>query len=183
MHSVPAGIATVTQTGDGKRYLVDLSSKTCTCRRFQDILIPCGHAMTVIHRIGGTPNNYIPDIAKKEMWAAAYQDNFPSIDLEEVEMVHVRGRMLGNTSDLESGSDSDSSVLSEPPLDGCEPPLTRMPKGRPSKKRKRTGDVRRARKTQRRRIDIPDIPDKAPHRCSTCKGLGHNAADCNRPHC
>ena len=68
--------------------------------------------------------DYTPAYAKRETWIAAYTRNFPSIGLADVELVHLRGRVLGD----EAGNDSDSD-LSEPPLSDCEPPLTRASRG------------------------------------------------------
>ena len=143
-------------------------------------LFPCGHAITVMHRLQRAPIDYTPAYAKRETWIAAYTRNFLSIGLADVELVHLRGRVLGD----EAGNDSDSD-LSEPPLSDCEPPLTRAPRGRPSNKRKRKGDGRSLRNL-RRRLEEPgalaDIPDRAPPRCSSCKNLGHYASNCTRPH-
>jgi hypothetical protein len=50
----------------------------------------------------------------------------------------------------------------------------------PTKKRKRRGDVRRARRP--RLGGLLDIPDRAPPRCSTCNGVGHYARTCSQPH-
>jgi hypothetical protein len=118
----------------------------------------------------------------RETWIAAYTHNFPSIDLADAELVYSRGMALGAEND---DSDFDSG-LSEPPLSDCEPPLTRAPRGRPSNKRKRKGDGPRNLRNLRRRLveagALPDIPDRAPPRCSSCKNLGHYASNCTRPH-
>jgi len=56
-------------------------------------------------------------------------------------------------------------------------PLTRIPHGRPAKKRKGLGD---------HRSGIPsigeDIMSKAPPRCSTCGKVGHYARTCQQSH-
>jgi hypothetical protein len=177
MESVEQGLGTVGQR-DGRRFQVNLEARTCGCKRFQDTDIPCGHAITVIHACQQAPADYLPEYIRCESWVATYQGrNIPQVDLDEVKRVHRLGRMLGDDSD---DSDSDSSGLSEPPLDECTPPLTRAPRGRPAKKRKRRGDVRRARRP--RLGGLPDIPDRAPPRCSTCNGVGHYARTCSRPH-
>jgi len=53
----------------------------------------------------------------------------------------------------------------------CEPPLTRVPRGRPAKKRMNKDEMRRKLGGLKIR-GFPDIPDRAPPRCSTRKGLG-----------
>ena len=60
--------------------------------------------------------------------------SLPSKDLAGAELVHSRGRVLGD----KAGNDSpySDSALSEPALFDCEPPLTCVPRGRLSNKRK-----------------------------------------------
>jgi len=184
MQSILHGIGIVTQQHDQRIFHVNLETATCSCKRYQDTRFPSGHAITTIHRIRRAPIDYIPSYAKRGTWNSTYAHNFPPIDLAEVELMYSRGRLLGNEN---SNSDnSDSSGLSEPPLDDCEPPLTRVPRGRPSNKRKRKGDGPHNIRNFRRRLvepgALPDIPDRAPARYSTCKGLGHNANGCTHPH-
>ncbi|KAA8900057.1 hypothetical protein FN846DRAFT_892249 [Sphaerosporella brunnea] len=66
----------------------------------------------------------------------SYSGDFPPVDRED-----VRSMKQGILVDREDNSDTDSdasTVLSEPPLDECEPPATRAPRGSPPpKKRKR----------------------------------------------
>ena len=132
-------------------------------------------------RLQRAPIEYIPAYARRETWIAACTHRFPPIDLADVELVHLRGRVLGDEG-ANNNSDSDLD-LSEPPLSDCEPP-TRAPRGRPSKKRKRKGDGHSLRNFRRRLEELGallDIPDRAPPRCS-CKNLGHYASNCTRPH-
>ena len=137
-----------------------------------------------MYRLQRAPIQYIPAYAKRETWVTAYTHNFTSIDLADGELVYSRGRVLGDGAGND-GSDSDSG-LSEPPLSDCEPPLTRAPRGRPSNKKKRNVDGPRNLRNLRRRLveggALPDIPDRAPPRCSSCKNLGHYASNCTRPH-
>ena len=179
MQSVLEGVGTVTQR-DGQAFQVNLEAATCSCKRYQDTLFPCRHEITVMHRLRRAPIEYIPTYAKRETWITAYTHKFPSINLADVELVYSRGRVLGDGAG--DGSDSDSG-LSEPPLSDCEPPLTRATRGRPSNKRKRKGDG--PRNLRRRLVEegaLPDIPNRAPPRCSSCKNLGHCASNCTRPH-
>ena len=66
-----------------------------------------------MHRLQRAPIEYTPAYARRETWIAAYTHNFPSIDLADVELVHFRGRVLGDEG-ANNNSDSDSD-LSEPP--------------------------------------------------------------------
>ena len=51
--------------------------------------------------------HFVP--AKRETWIAAYTRNFPSIGLADVELVHLRGRVLGDEAGNDN-SDSDSDL-------------------------------------------------------------------------
>ncbi|KAG7557021.1 Zinc finger SWIM-type [Arabidopsis suecica] len=59
-------------TSAGASFIVDLERKTCTCKVFESLGIPCSHAMAAA-RSNGTP---IPDLAedyyKTDAWRSAY---------------------------------------------------------------------------------------------------------------
>ena len=68
-----------------------------------------------------------------------------------------------------------------------EPPWTRKPRGQPRKERIRVreicqrqllSDVMGTGSMQEGEIRMA----RAPYRCSTCHGVGHNAAKCRNPH-
>jgi hypothetical protein len=80
-----------------------------------------------------------------------------------------------------NGDESDSSGVSEPPLDQCEPPFTRAPRGHPRKTRIQAGAGAHRRWTAEAN-GVLDVPDRAPLRCTTCGGTGHNSCSCTRPH-
>jgi hypothetical protein len=62
----------------------------------------------------------------------------------------------------------------------CGPPLTHVSRGRPVKKRMNKGEMRR--KLGGHNFgELPDIPDRAPPRCSTCVGLCHYASSLSHP--
>jgi hypothetical protein len=107
---------------------------------------------------------YVPSYAKRGTWIHTYAQNFPPIDPAELELVYSRGRLLGKENS--NSNDSDSSGVSEPLLDDCESPLTRVPRGRRSNKRKRKGDgppnIRNLRRSLVEPGALPDIPDRAP---------------------
>ena len=60
--SVLEGVGTVTQR-DGQAFQVNLEAATCSCKRYQDTLFPCDHAITVMHRLRRAPTEYIPAYA------------------------------------------------------------------------------------------------------------------------
>jgi hypothetical protein len=70
----------------------------------------------------------------------------------------------------------------EPDTDG--PPLTKVSRGRPKKKRMRKDEAHRQRTKRATDANGRDsVPDRAPRRCGICGGTdGHNARSCTRPH-
>lgn len=72
----------------------------------------------------------------------------------------------------------------------CDPPVTRVPRGRPKKERVRREDIRcpRGRRLVRDHGLLPlgtvvaAVPDPVRHRCGTCGDPGHNARRCRRSH-
>jgi zinc finger SWIM domain-containing protein 3 len=99
---------------NGNVYTVDLETKECLCKEFQENGIPCGHAITVIFaRPGRDLVPFMLEILSVATWKRTYSDNFPLIDISELQV------------SLE-----------------CHPPLTRVPRGRPKKERYRKEDIR-----------------------------------------
>jgi hypothetical protein len=119
----------------------------------------------------------MPSYVKNRTLIDCYSENFPPLDTAEIQSVK-QGILLDDDSDSDTDSDA-SSELSEPPLDDCEPPITRASRGRPSKKRKRNGENDGRRKKGR---NLNQAVQRAPLRCSTCRGVGHNARNCTRSH-
>jgi zinc finger SWIM domain-containing protein 3 len=166
-------------------YIVDLENRSCSCLRFQDTDIPCGHAVALIHRLQKAPADFMPAYVKNRTLINSYEQNFYPIDLADVRSIKEGIAIQADVNpgrDVEhsSESDSDDSGLSDPPLDECAPPLTRASRGRPSKKRKRNGENETRRKKGKNQG--PNAVQRAPVRCSTCKGMGHNARTCTQPH-
>ena len=44
-----------------RRFDVSLEQKTCSCRRYQDTGVNCGHACVVIRAIGNAQRDFMPD--------------------------------------------------------------------------------------------------------------------------
>jgi hypothetical protein len=61
-------------------YTIDLETKECSCKGFQENGIPCGHAITAIFAYPG--RDLIPfmlEILSIATWKRTYSDNFPLI--------------------------------------------------------------------------------------------------------
>jgi SWIM zinc finger len=149
---------------NGNIYLVNTTARTCSCRRYQENGIPCGHAMTLILAIGASITPYLLEELSAARWAATYASPLPPIDI------------------------SGLAILED---EVCEPPVTRVPRGRPKKERVRREDVRRPRGRRLIRDHggllplgavVAAVPDSVRSRCSTCGEPGHNARRCRRPH-
>ena len=150
----------------GAIHVVNTTEATCTCGRYQENGIPCGHAITAITRRRGAQgrlDTYLPAALKTETWAAMYTTPLTPILL----------------ADLVVGGDR------------CEPPKTRIPRGRPRKERIRREDGHRARGRRHQGGDggilplgavIAAVPDPVRSRCSTCGQPGHNRRKYRNPH-
>jgi zinc finger SWIM domain-containing protein 3 len=98
-------------------YVVNLANGTCTCKHFQNSGIPCGHALSTIHKLGHSVLNYLPDNSSSGTWAITYTETLPPINTSQLQII---------------------------PEDPCYPPITRAPRGRPPKERIRKGIRRQA---------------------------------------
>lgn len=88
---------------------------TCTCGRFQENGIPCGHAIAFMQRVGIVPVSFIPPILSLEMLHNLYDDG-------EARMRPV----------IKTGLEEDRA---------CGPPVLKRKAGRSKKQRFRFGQV------------------------------------------
>ena len=56
-------------------FTVNIQNKTCTCRRFQEDEIPCGHTVAVIAKRNLNVYEYCASFYKTETLKALYQEN------------------------------------------------------------------------------------------------------------
>jgi hypothetical protein len=144
---------------DGRIFLVDLAGRTCSCRKYQANGIPCGHAMALIFARGDQISPYLPNAFSAAQWAAQFEAPMPPVDVSELEVIEN---------------------------DPCEPPITRVPRGRPKKERfRKEAARRRVRRAGEIGIEVhglEPLPPTPSSRCRTCGETGHNARTCRRPH-
>jgi SWIM zinc finger len=137
---------------------VDIAAGTCSCGRYQENEVPCGHGVAFIYKQRHNLANYLPAALSQETWAATYATPMPAIDIEG----------------LEINPDTD-----------CNPPQTRVPRGRPRKKRLDRAEYRASRGLRLADMGVAGPvrqSQKIPHRCRTCGREGHNAARCRESH-
>lgn len=97
-------------------FTIDLEAKEWSYIIFQDNGIPCGYAKTCIFaRPGRDLIPFIPEILSIVTWKRIYIDNFPLIDIPELQPLQAKP---------------------------CHLPLTRVPCGRPKKERFRKEEIR-----------------------------------------
>lgn len=156
MNSATQGtVSEQVEGGQNLEFLVDLERRHCSCGRFQDTLVPCGHACAIIFRLEQALYDFLP-----------FYSNFAAL--------HIRN--LGVTP-IAIGEDGqvDQEMLEiyeeEAELEEVEPPMTSVAAGRPKKLRFRVG-ANRARTTTGR----------AAPKCSKCGRPGHYAPRCRYAH-
>lgn len=67
-------------------YTVDLETKECSCTHFQENGIPCGHAISAIFaRPGRDLVAFMPEILSINTWKRTYSDNFPMINVSDLQ--------------------------------------------------------------------------------------------------
>ena len=112
----------------------------------------------------------LPAITLKCVWDVLQEDREKD--------KHVEGLLV-----IDIANEDDPAVEHEP-LSPCKAPLTQVPKGRPTKKGKRTEDYERRLERKRLKGDgVAERQKKVPKACSLCGGSGHNALrTCQQPH-
>jgi hypothetical protein len=150
---------------DGAIKVVDLRAGTCTCREYQINDIPCGHALKAIFASNGKITDYLPRILSTETWQATYATPMPVVDI----------------TNLQPHDD-------EP----CNPPKTRIPRGRPKKKREERATFRASRGLRAEDVEVGEdggpvlgadgLAEGRKNLCKTCGQPGHIARTCTTPH-
>jgi hypothetical protein len=67
----------------GKRYAVDVESKSCGCRKWDVTGIPCAHAISSILYDGRNPVDFLSEYYSKETYLRAYQPIIYPVPSEE----------------------------------------------------------------------------------------------------
>ena len=101
---------------NGDTYIVDLKKKTCPCRGWGLISIPCHHAICAIQYIEQNPEDYVDKVFSKETYKKAYAHMMEGLNSKK-----FWGRME---------------------VDPPQPPPDRRMPGRPAKnRRKEEGEI------------------------------------------
>jgi hypothetical protein len=160
MSSPTTGI--VTQTNK-KTFLVDMIYRKCTCGRFQENGIPCGHAFSLIYCFQShfrpspslpsppNPRDFVPYFFKVFAWTQTYKSNLSPI-------------LIDNMAVEEVGA----------------PVKERKAQGRPTKKRRVAGSQHKIAGAQARLNNEPEAPSSGPGSqfCSLCGIPGHKRRSC-----
>jgi SWIM zinc finger len=153
---------------DGVIYLVNLATSHCGCGRYAENGVPCSHAMAFIYDKAESLDAYLPDALKMETQIAAYREAMPPISI------------AGLKPAMDDDADSDDEGFGR----ACNPPLTRVPRGRPRKQRLDKGNYRAT-----RGVGAADLADRGDGQrekrtviCGTCGEEGHYCTTCRRAH-
>ena len=71
-------------TPTDRHHIVCLAEKVCSCRDFQEHLLPCWHALTVWKEHGLDPEDYISSIYSMESYWATYAVIWEPVSLQEL---------------------------------------------------------------------------------------------------
>jgi hypothetical protein len=128
--------------------------------------VPCSHAIALIHSQGESLERYLPASLSVANWIASYEAVLPPVDISGLKPTY-------------NDPDDDTDAVGI-----CNPPFTRIPRGRPRKKRLDKANFRAS-----RGLGAADLlsgalgaPEKRVVRCSTCGTEGHYASTCRLPH-
>jgi hypothetical protein len=146
---------------------VNTTTAHCGCGRYQHDGVPCSHAMAFIFSQSMSIEPFLPRSLSIATWAASYEAALPPIDISG----------LKPTFDDDADDDADAISI-------CNPPLTRVPRGRPRKKRLDKANFRASRGATAVEL-LPgglEAPERRIVHCSTCGVEGHYATTCRIPH-
>ena len=165
-------LAAAVKVTDLRRYNVDLNARTCDCRRFD---IPCAHAC--LGHLGGASKDYVGVFYSQERWNDTYSVNLKPLDTEGIIRLK-RGYDTLAVAELEQKRVALPTTplghivetpkeQPQPVVPGTLKPLcTVVPRGHPTKRRERKGDLSSA-------TQGPSPDGRAKPCCSICKMPGH----------
>ena len=147
--------------------LVTTPTTYSSCGWYQQDGVPCSHAMASIFSTPGeTLERHLPASMSISTWAAQYELALPPVDISGLRPAY-------------NNPDDDADAISI-----CNPPHTRVPRGRPRKKRQDKANFRATRGV--RAEDMLegglDAPERRSVHCSTCREPGHYATTCRIPY-
>jgi hypothetical protein len=154
---------------NGVIYLVNLHTGSCGCGRYAENGVPCSYAMVFIFSQEQSIEPYLPAELSLLQQIAVYKEAMPPVDIASLKLY----------TDYNVDSNNDLG-----PGQACNPPLTRVPCGRPCKKRLDKANYRAS-----RGVGASDMlegglgaREKRVVYCSTCREPGHYAHTCRRAH-
>lgn len=68
----PTQAVTIVMSKTNKIYIVNIPEQMCSCRRYQDMLLPCGHAVTALHKLGINPMASAYSTWRNGNWQRSY---------------------------------------------------------------------------------------------------------------
>lgn len=135
----------------------------CSCFRPQILGVPCGHVIAFFRHQNLSLQGYISWDYRITNWGAQHQAVIPVVRADQ---------------------------LQPDPEHPCDPPFTRMPRGRPRKRRYQTGTRRRQAPLMPSGMEMnPEVQELAAQQrarrvihCGICGEEEHNRRRCRRPH-
>jgi hypothetical protein len=160
LSSEQAGVGRVTEsTLVNPVFVVDLGAGRCSCREWEDTLVPCSHAMCLIFKLHGSLELYLPPLLSTKTWQSTYSAPLPPIDIDGLRPSTVAGQH-------------------------CVQPQVSGRRGRPRKERLRPGEARTRGlgAGDFGALAVGEQELRNPYTCRSCgEQDGHNSATCRRP--
>ncbi|GAB2282125.1 hypothetical protein Dimus_039520 [Dionaea muscipula] len=154
------------QVMDGQRgYVVDLSLRSCTCRRFDLDLLPCAHAIAAVRYYHYHHRSWIYHLVRMILifflCRRRAKQSVASICADYYKVDTLMQMYAGRVCPVGDPDDWDCPERVREKL--VNPPVIHIPAGRPKSRRIPSGAERRPRRQQR---------------CSNCQDVGHNHVNC-----
>jgi hypothetical protein len=188
--SIPGVLFEITSNETGRKYLVNLDLRTCSCRAWQSTGYPCSHVLSVIltHQLSihdysesfftldafrKTYNNAIipPSVSDlSAMTAGPLPPPPPANHADESSDEEVDGEEdKEKEEDEEEDEDEDEDDLED---ESIQPPAVRRQPGRPRKQRTEA-------EKERRRLRRGIV--RRTQKCRLCRVIGHSKRTCKGP--
>ena len=180
--SIPGILFEITSNETGRKYLVNLDLRICSCRAWQSTGYPCSHALSVIltHRL--LVHDYTAPFFTLEAFHKTYANPIipPSVSelgamttgpLPPPEPANEAEESSDDEVEIEEDDDGDNNDNNEEEESVLAPTIRRQP-GRPRKERT---DAEKERRKRKRGIV------RRVQKCRLCRAVGHSKRTCKGP--
>jgi hypothetical protein len=170
--SIPGILYEITSNETGRKYLVNLNLRTCSCRAWQSTGYPCSHALSVILTHQLPIHDYTESFFTLDAFRKTYSNAIIPPNVSDLAALTGPLPPPEPANYVNESSDEEIDEEEDEEEDDILPPTIRRQPGRPRKERT---DAEK----ERRRLKRGSV--RRIQKCILCRAVGHSRRTCKGP--